>query len=82
MSSDQIAVIRSFNRAITQRIGALQESYLSRGRPLGEARLLFEIGTGGADLRDLREKLNLDFGLQPAIAFAGSAGAGDRGEDR
>jgi DNA-binding MarR family transcriptional regulator/GNAT superfamily N-acetyltransferase len=62
MSSDQIAVIRSFNRAITQRIGALQDSYLSRGRPLGEARLLFEIGTGGADLRDLREKLNLDSG--------------------
>ena len=31
-----------------QRVGALEASYLKRGRPLGEARLLFEIGAEGA----------------------------------
>jgi DNA-binding MarR family transcriptional regulator/GNAT superfamily N-acetyltransferase len=40
----------------------LSDDYLSRGRPLGESRLLFEIGRSGADLRDLREHLSLDSG--------------------
>lgn len=62
MQSAHIPHIRSFNRLVTQRIGALQDSYLSRGRPLGEARLIFEIGSDGADLRDLRGRLNLDSG--------------------
>lgn len=54
--------IRSFNRMVTRRIGALEESYLSRGRPLGEARVLFEIGPEGADLATLRSRLGLDSG--------------------
>ncbi len=54
--------IRRFNRLVTQRIGLLQASYLGRGRPFGEARLLFEIGRGGADVRDLRQRLDLDSG--------------------
>jgi len=62
MQSDPVRHVRSFNRLVTQRIGALQDSYLSRGRPLGEARLLFEIGPDGADLRELRSRLNLDSG--------------------
>jgi DNA-binding MarR family transcriptional regulator/GNAT superfamily N-acetyltransferase len=62
MPLDHIDTIRRFNRAVTQRVGALQDSYLSRGRPLGEARLIFEIGRDGADIRDLRAKLNLDSG--------------------
>ncbi|MGB3900919.1 MAG: bifunctional helix-turn-helix transcriptional regulator/GNAT family N-acetyltransferase [Mesorhizobium sp.] len=49
-----------FSRQVTQRIGVLQDSYLSRGRPLGEARLLFEIGVDGREVRDLRSALNLD----------------------
>jgi len=60
MESDLIKQVRQFNRAVTQRVGALQDSYLSRGRPLGEARLIFEIGEGGRDVRDLRGDLNLD----------------------
>ena len=31
--------VRSFNRIVTQRVGALQESFLARGRPLGASRL-------------------------------------------
>lgn len=62
MFDGQIDQIRRFNRAFTQRIGALSESFHGRGRPLGEARLLFEIGPEGADVRDLRARLGLDSG--------------------
>ncbi len=62
MDSNHIAQIRSFNRSVTRRAGVLEESYHSRGRPLGEARLLFEIGPAGAALGDLRQRLGLDSG--------------------
>ena len=64
MEIDQIRQVRSFNRLVTQRVGALQDSYVSRGRPLAEARLLFEIGAmgGSAGLRALRNRLGLDSG--------------------
>src|SRR5690606_34762567 len=62
MRHDQIQGVRRFNRAITQRIGALDDSFLDRGRPLGEARLLYEIGRDGAEIRDLRARLGLDSG--------------------
>lgn len=62
MDEKQIQQVRSFNRAVTRRVGALSDDYLNRGRPLGESRLLFEIGRNGADLRDLRERLSLDSG--------------------
>lgn len=63
MDARQIQQVRSFNRAVTQRIGALEDSYLSRGRPLGEARVIFEVGSSGSvDLRALRQKLGLDSG--------------------
>jgi DNA-binding MarR family transcriptional regulator len=63
MEAEQIQTVRSFNRTVTRRIGALDDSYLSRGRPLGEARLIFEIGLhDGADLRALRNRLGLDSG--------------------
>jgi DNA-binding MarR family transcriptional regulator/GNAT superfamily N-acetyltransferase len=54
--------LRRFNRAYTQRIGVLDESFMGTGRPLGPSRLLFEIGTGGADLLTLRARLGLDSG--------------------
>ncbi|KAF1711850.1 bifunctional helix-turn-helix transcriptional regulator/GNAT family N-acetyltransferase [Pseudoxanthomonas sacheonensis] len=62
MDKNQIRQVRNFNRAVTQRIGVLSDDYLGRGRPLGESRLLFEIGRSGADLRDLRARLALDSG--------------------
>ncbi|MEP9388891.1 helix-turn-helix domain-containing GNAT family N-acetyltransferase [Mesorhizobium sp. KR9-304] len=57
-----IEQVRSFNRAVTLHTGALDDSYLGRGRPLGQARLLFEIGPEGSDIRSLRERLGLDSG--------------------
>ena len=62
MGCDQTRQVRSFNRAVTQRIGALNDSFLGRGRSLGESRLLYEIGPGGAEVRTLRTKLGLDSG--------------------
>jgi len=62
MQADDIAQVRRFNRLVTQRIGALHDHFLGRDRPLGESRLLYEIGTDGADLRDLRRRLGLDSG--------------------
>jgi DNA-binding MarR family transcriptional regulator len=57
----QVAQVRRFNRLVTQRVGALDDSYLARDRPLGECRLLWEIGDG-CDVRDLRARLDLDSG--------------------
>ena len=62
MTDAAIQQVRRFNRLVTRRVGALDQSYLSRGRPLGEARLLFEIGQAGADARALRAALGLDSG--------------------
>src|SRR3954449_10928100 len=54
--------LRRFNRTYTQRIGALDDSFLGTGRPLNVSRLLFEIGPDGATVRELRERLDLDSG--------------------
>jgi len=62
MDRDLVRQVRSFNRRVTRRVGALEESYLRRGRPLGEARLIYEIGDEGADVRALRDRLALDSG--------------------
>jgi DNA-binding MarR family transcriptional regulator/GNAT superfamily N-acetyltransferase len=59
---DDTAQVRAFNRVVTRRIGALQDEYLSRGRPLGASRALWEIGAGHRDLRALRARLDLDAG--------------------
>jgi DNA-binding MarR family transcriptional regulator/GNAT superfamily N-acetyltransferase len=62
MDEGQVQQIRRFNRVVTRRIGALDADYLRRGRPLGEARLIFEIGAAGVDVRALRDTLGLDSG--------------------
>jgi DNA-binding MarR family transcriptional regulator/RimJ/RimL family protein N-acetyltransferase len=62
MDESQLQSVRRFNRLITQRVGALEVDYLRRGRPLAEARLIFEISAEGADVRALRGKLGLDSG--------------------
>jgi len=56
------AQVRAFNRVVTRRIGALQAEYLSRGRPLGASRALWEIAAGHDDLRSLRARMDLDAG--------------------
>lgn len=58
---DQIELVRDFNRYYTRRLGILSDRYLGQSRPLGAARLLFEVGTG-ADVRGLRTRLGLDSG--------------------
>ena len=62
MDTDQIDTVRAFNRAVSRRIGALGDRYLDRPLPLPLARLLFEIGPEGAELRGLRGRLGLDSG--------------------
>src|SRR5580658_1761440 len=61
---DALAIqqIRRFNRTFTQGIGALDDRFLGRARPLGEARLLWEIGPDGTEVRALRGRLSLDSG--------------------
>lgn len=86
MDGDQIRRIRSFNRTVTETVGALDDSYLRRGRPLSQARLIFEIGAGGSEIRSLRARLGLDSGflsrLLRSLAAQGlielSVGAADR----
>src|SRR6202021_949622 len=62
MDGNQLHSVRRFNRLVTQRVGALEVDYMRRGRPLAEARLIFEISADGADVRALRCKLGLDSG--------------------
>ncbi len=59
---EAVGRIRSFNRLVTERVGALDDRYLAGRRPLGEARVLWEIGDSGAEVRRLRERLGLDSG--------------------
>src|SRR5437868_12436885 len=62
MDSALVQQVRSFNRVVTQTIGALHEDYLGRDRPLGESRLLFEIGEADTTVSTLRDRLDLDSG--------------------
>jgi DNA-binding MarR family transcriptional regulator/GNAT superfamily N-acetyltransferase len=61
--------VRSFNRLVTRQVGALSSRYLGR-RPLGELRVLYEIGLRGATPRDLRARLGLDSGYLSRILRA------------
>jgi DNA-binding MarR family transcriptional regulator/GNAT superfamily N-acetyltransferase len=62
MDSASVRRVRSFNRTVTERVGALNERFLGRHRPLGESRLLWEVGTEGVEIRELRARLSLDAG--------------------
>ncbi len=60
MELPMIAQVRSFNRTMTERVGVLNDRFLGREHPLGEARFLWEIGEQGASVRELRQRLGLD----------------------
>ncbi len=65
---NEVSKVRRFNRLVTQRVGALDSDYLARGRPLGEARIIHEIGSAGAgDLQALRVRLGLDSGYMSRL---------------
>ena len=86
MDPGLIGQVRSFNRTVTQRIGALNDEFLSRDRPLGQARLLWEIGPDGCDIRLLRSRLDLDSGylsrLLRALENDGLVAVGPSGADK
>ncbi|MFD8044009.1 GNAT family N-acetyltransferase [Streptomyces chartreusis] len=69
VSTDHVTALRRFNRYFTRRIGVLDDHYLGQDRPLGEARLLFEVGDG-MSLRELRSRLGLDAGYLSRMAKA------------
>ena len=54
--------LRRFNRAWSQRVGVMDESFLGTGRTFGASRLLYEMGASGAAVLDLRRRLGLDSG--------------------
>ncbi|MFV2100990.1 bifunctional helix-turn-helix transcriptional regulator/GNAT family N-acetyltransferase [Micromonospora sp. LOL_024] len=62
MDRGLVETVRRFNRTMTQRVGALDDSYLARDRPLAQSRLLWEIGPTGAEVAALRTRLDLDAG--------------------
>jgi DNA-binding MarR family transcriptional regulator/GNAT superfamily N-acetyltransferase len=76
MPGSEIAQVRRFNRLVTQRVGALNDHFLARDRPLGEARLLWEIGGAdrGVDIRELRARLDLDSGYVSRLLRSLEAG--------
>ncbi|MCO1594437.1 bifunctional helix-turn-helix transcriptional regulator/GNAT family N-acetyltransferase [Micromonospora sp. RHAY321] len=62
MGPELVAAVRRFNRTVTQRVGALDDEYMASGRPLAQARLLWEISPAGAEVAALRARLGLDSG--------------------
>jgi DNA-binding MarR family transcriptional regulator/GNAT superfamily N-acetyltransferase len=82
----KVAQVRRFNRAVTQHVGALNEQYLGSNLSLGEARLLWEIGPKGTDVRSLRVTLGLDSGylsrLLARLSVAGLVTLQEGGRDR
>ncbi|MBF6167754.1 MarR family transcriptional regulator [Streptomyces gardneri] len=67
MNKGQIDQVRQFNRIVTERVGVLQDDYLGMDRPIGEARLLWEIDEPGRDVRWLRQRLGLDSGYMSRL---------------
>lgn len=67
MEHDPVARIRRFNRIVTLTVGALDSSFLGRGRPLGVARVLALVTVQGTSVADIRTALKLDSGLLSRI---------------
>jgi DNA-binding MarR family transcriptional regulator/GNAT superfamily N-acetyltransferase len=67
MHDGMIADVRRFNRTVTGHVGALNDRFLGRSRALGEARLLWEIGPDGCEVRALRSRLGLDSGYMSRL---------------
>ena len=64
---DPVSRVRRFNRAVTSAVGALDTSFLGRGRPLGAARVLNAIGHERSDVAEIRDYLGLDSGLMSRL---------------
>jgi DNA-binding MarR family transcriptional regulator/GNAT superfamily N-acetyltransferase len=70
MSTLAIEQVRRFNRLVAEGIGAIDDRFLGRSRPMGESRLLWEIGPDGAEVRELRARLGLDSGYVSRVLRA------------
>jgi DNA-binding MarR family transcriptional regulator len=70
MAEEMVDHVRRFNRTVTERVGALDDHFLGLGRPLGEARLLWEVGLDDCELRRLRLRLGLDSGYMSRLLRA------------
>jgi DNA-binding MarR family transcriptional regulator/GNAT superfamily N-acetyltransferase len=62
--------VRAFNRTVTRRLGALDESFLGCGISLGKARILFEVRRGMTEVRRLRAAFDLDSGQMSRLLRA------------
>ncbi|MFZ0129382.1 MAG: helix-turn-helix domain-containing GNAT family N-acetyltransferase [Candidatus Dormiibacterota bacterium] len=86
MDQALIAQLRRFNRVVTQHVGALNERFLDRAHSLGEARVMWEIGAQGCDVRALRQRLGLDSGylsrLLGRLVVGGLVSIGQNESDR
>lgn len=86
VDASTIASVRRFARTVTQGVGVLRDDYLARNRPLGESRVLWEIGPDGCDVRELRARLDLDSGyasrLLRSLEQAGLITVGGGDHDR
>ena len=58
----EVELVRAFNRFVPERIGAISDDFLGRRRPMGESRILWEVGEGPVEVRQLRSRLDLDSG--------------------
>ncbi|MGJ8526486.1 hypothetical protein LMG33818_002237 [Halomonadaceae bacterium LMG 33818] len=67
VSPSDIEKIRRFQRAVTTEVGALDASFLGRGRPLGPARVINAIGNGITEVANIRDYLKLDSGLMSRL---------------
>lgn len=67
MNTNPVGRFRRFARAVTREVGALDTSFLGRGRPLGSARVINAIGSGRSDVAELRAYLGLDSGLMSRL---------------
>ncbi len=67
MDTPSIQQVRRFNRTVAERIGALDDRFLGRARPMGEARTLWEVGPEGTEVRALRARLGLDSGYTSRV---------------
>ncbi len=70
MDSSAVRRVREFNRFVAERIGTLDDRFLGRSRPYGESRVLWEIGPGEVQIRELRSRLGLDSGYLSRVLNA------------
>lgn len=70
MPDTDIARLRRFHRVVTREAGALDQSFLGRGRPLNAARVLNAIGREVGDVGQIRAYLKLDSGLMARLLRA------------